>query len=144
MEDTYVRLTNCRLHLFRFSASSFSSQYLLLFLKSSRSFVLLLPTLFTSVICPSMASWRQFFLIIRPIQLAFLCRILFRRVLFFPVCSRTSSIVHFSVYFIFSILLQHQISKLSKYFRSNFLSENILRNVVLEENGEDRMVRKSN
>ena len=33
------------------SASYFSSQYLLLFLKSSRSCVLLLPTPFTSVIC---------------------------------------------------------------------------------------------
>ena len=33
MEDTYVQLINCRLHLFRSSASSFSSQYLLLFLK---------------------------------------------------------------------------------------------------------------
>ena len=38
--------------------SSASSQYLLLFLKSSRSCVLLLPTTFTSNICPSMASWR--------------------------------------------------------------------------------------
>ena len=56
MEDTYVRFINCRLQLFRSSAYSFSSQYLLLFLKSSRSCVLLLPTPFTSVICPSMAS----------------------------------------------------------------------------------------
>jgi hypothetical protein len=32
-EDTYVRLINCRAHLFRTSASSFNSQYLLLFLK---------------------------------------------------------------------------------------------------------------
>ena len=31
MEDTYVQLINCRLHLFRSSASSFSSQYLLFF-----------------------------------------------------------------------------------------------------------------
>ena len=59
MEDTYVQLINCRLHLFRSSASSFSSQYLLLVLKSSRSCVLLLPTHFTSVICPSMASSRR-------------------------------------------------------------------------------------
>ena len=35
----------------------FSSQYLVLFLKSSMSCVLLLPTSFTSVICPSMGSW---------------------------------------------------------------------------------------
>ena len=31
MEDTYVRLINCRLRVFRFSVSSFSSQYLLLY-----------------------------------------------------------------------------------------------------------------
>ena len=69
----YVRLINCRFHLFRFSASSFSSQCLLLFLKSSRSCVLLLlPTHFTSVICPPMASWRrQFLLRIWAIQLTF-------------------------------------------------------------------------
>ena len=34
MEDTYVRSINGLLHLFRSLASSFSSQYLLLFLKS--------------------------------------------------------------------------------------------------------------
>ena len=55
----YVRLINVRFQLFRYSASSFSSQYLLLFLKSSRSCVLLIPTPFTSVICPSMASRRR-------------------------------------------------------------------------------------
>ena len=114
MVDTYVRLINCRLHLFRSSASSFSSQYLLLFLKSSWSCVLLLPTPFTSVICPSMASWRkQFLLRIWPIQLTFLRRLLFRSVLSYTV-------KNFSDHFIFSILLQNHISKLSKYFRSNF------------------------
>ena len=41
------------------SSSIFSFQYLLLFLKSSRSCSHLLPTPFTSVICPSMASWRK-------------------------------------------------------------------------------------
>jgi hypothetical protein len=49
MEDTYVRLINCRFYLP-------PSQYLLLFLKSSSSSIVLLPTPFTSVICPSMAS----------------------------------------------------------------------------------------
>ena len=94
MEDTYVQLINCRLHLFRSSASSFSSQYLLLFLKSSRSCVLLLPTPFTSVIRPSMASWkRQFLRRIWPNQLAFLRRILFRSVLFSHIKSRTCSSV---------------------------------------------------
>ena len=55
MEDTYVRLINCSFHLYRSSASSFGSKYLLLFPKSSRSCVLL-HTPFTSVICRSMAS----------------------------------------------------------------------------------------
>ena len=54
-KDLWKILMNCRLHLFRSSASSFSSQYFLLFLKSSRSCVLL-PTPFTSIICPLMAS----------------------------------------------------------------------------------------
>ena len=88
------------------TASSFSSQYLFLFLKSSRSCVLLLFTPFTSVICPSVASWRrQFLLRIGPIQLAFLWRILFRSVLFSPIRSRTCSLVSFSDHFTFSILL---------------------------------------
>ena len=97
MEDTYVRLVNCRLHPFRSSASSFSSQYLLLLLKSSRSCVLLLlPTPFTCVISPLMALWRrQFLLRIWPTQLAFLRRILFRSVLFSPIRFLTSSLVTF-------------------------------------------------
>ena len=93
MEDSYVQLINCRLHLFRSSASSFSSQYLLLCLISPKSYVLLLPTPFTSVICSSMASWRkQFLLRIWPFQLAFLHRILFISVVFSPIRSRTSSV----------------------------------------------------
>ena len=98
----YVRLINCRLHLFRSSASSFSSQYLL-FLKPSRSCVLLLPTPFTSVICPSMASWRrQFLLRIWPIQLAFLRRILFRSILFSPMVKNL-----FISYFLWPFYLLH-------------------------------------
>ena len=109
-EDTYVWLINCRLHLFRSSASSFSSQYLLLFLKSSRSCVCILPPLFISIICPSMASWTgQFLLRIWPNQLAFQCKILFRSDVFSPIRSRTCSLVTFSDHFIFSILLQHHI-----------------------------------
>ena len=99
MEDTYVRLINCRLHLFRSSAYSFSSQYLLLSLKSSRICVILLPTPLTSVIRPSMASCRrQFLLRIWPIQLAFLRRIFFRSVLFSPIRSRTCSLVTLSLW----------------------------------------------
>ena len=60
----------------------------------------------------------NFFLI--QIQLAFLHRILFRSVLFSPLCSRTSSLVTFSDHFIFSILVQHHISKLFKYKSNNF------------------------
>ena len=112
-------IENYRFHLFWFSASSFNSQYLLLFLKSSRSCVLFLPTPFTSVVCPSR---RQFLLRIWPIQLAFLSRILlFRRVLS-PICPRTCSLVTFCDHFIFFILLQQHIFKLSKCFHSNFLS----------------------
>ena len=126
MEDTYFRLVHCRLHLFRSSASSFSSQYLLLFLKPSRSCVVLLPTPFTSVIFPSMPSWRrQFLLRIWAIQFTFLRRILFRSVLFSPIRSRTGSLVTFSDHFIFSVFLQNYLSKPSKYFRSNFLSVQI-------------------
>ena len=55
MEDTYVRLINCRFHLLRSSASSFSSQYLL-FLKSHLAvflFFLLISLL------PSVLQWKQ-------------------------------------------------------------------------------------
>ena len=52
----------------------------------------------------------------------FLRRILFVSDIFFPVCSRTSSLITLFDHFIFSILLQHHISGISKYFRSNFLS----------------------
>ena len=49
----YVHVINVRFQIFQSSVYSFSSEYLLLFLKSS-SCVLFLPTLLTSVICPSM------------------------------------------------------------------------------------------
>ena len=45
------------------SAFSFSSKYLLLFLKPRRCCVLFLPILVTSLICPSMASWSRQFLL---------------------------------------------------------------------------------
>ena len=123
MEDTYVWLIKCRFHLFRSSASSFSSQYLLLFPNSSRNWVLLIPIHFTSVICPSLASWRrQFLLRIWRIQLTFLRSILFKSVPFSSTYSTFCSLVTFSGHFIFSILLQHHISKLSEYFSFNFLS----------------------
>ena len=46
--------------------------------------------------------------------------------LYVPVCPTTCSLVSFSARCIFSILLQHHISKLSKYFRSSFLSVQML------------------
>ena len=57
--------------------------------------------------------------------ISFLRRILFRSVFFSPIRSRTLSLVTFSYHFIFSILLQQHISKLSKHFCSNFLSVQI-------------------
>ena len=50
----YVCVINCVLQIFPSLACSFNAQYLPLFLKSSKRFVLLLPIPFTSVICPSM------------------------------------------------------------------------------------------
>ena len=109
--------------LFQYSASSFSFQYLLLFLKLSKNFVLLLPIPFTLVIYLSILLWiRQFPLRICLVQLVLLCRILFRSVVFSSIHSRTSSLVTFSDHIIFSILLQYHSSKLSKYFHYNFLS----------------------
>ena len=70
----FFRVINCRFHLFRSSAFSFSSQYRILFLKSSRSCVLL-PTLLNSAIFPSVSSWRRQFLSIWPTQLDLLRRI---------------------------------------------------------------------
>ena len=58
--------------------------------------------LFTSVISPSVVSWkRQILLKLWPIQLAFVCRILFRNVVFSPIHSRTCSLVNFSDYLFF-------------------------------------------
>ena len=121
--DFFLRVTNCQFHLSLSSVSSINSKYLLLFLKSSMSCVLILPTPFKSVISPSIASWRrQFLLRICPTQLALLLRILFRSLLNSSAHTRTSSsLVIFSDHFNFSFLLHHHILKLSKYFRSNFL-----------------------
>ena len=58
---------------------------------------------------------RQFLLRIWPIKFDFLRKILLGM-------SRTCWLVTFSDHFIFSILLQHNISKLSKYSRSIFLN----------------------
>ena len=67
--------------------------------------------------------WRRRFLLkIGPIKLTFVRSILFKSLLFSPIRSRTASSFTFSDNLIFSVFLQHYISKLSKYFRSKFLS----------------------
>ena len=100
----YVRL--CRSYLLRSSASSFSSQYLLLFLRSSRSCVLLLPILFTSVSLSFNCIIKKaiFFLENYQFNLLFLSRTLFRGILFSLIHSRTSSLV---TYFLWSFYLLH-------------------------------------
>ena len=110
------------LHIVRSRASCFKWEYTLLSLRSSNSFLRLLPRLLvTSIspfIFPSVTCFRrQFHRKMWPIQLAFRylisCRIF--------LCSLTLSnffISHISVQLIFSILLQHHISKLSRYFWS--------------------------
>ena len=119
------RLINCCFPLF--SIFSFLLLFhLLLFLKSSNSCVLLLlSTPFTSVIIHSMASWRrQFLLRIWSTQLVF------RQGYYLEMSSSLlTSLVTFSDHFIFSIFLQHHISKFSKYFRSNFLMPRSLSNM---------------
>ena len=76
---------------------------------------------FTSIICPSMASQRRNFFSGYD-QFDLLFYIGYYLEVSFSICSRTCSLVTFSDHFIFSILLQHHISKLSKYLHSNFLS----------------------
>ena len=90
------------------SAISFSSQNLL-FLWSLRSCILLLlPTSFTSVIRPSIVSWkREFFLRICPIQLAFLAGYCVEVSYVLVYVQELLQLVTFSYHFIFPILLLH-------------------------------------
>ena len=111
------------LHTVQSTASSFKWQYPLLSLTSSSSFLRLLPRLPVTSIrpfnFPSITRCRRQFLHkMWPIQLAFRflisCRIFFCSL----TLSNTSSFLTWSVQMIFSILLQHHISKLSRYFWS--------------------------
>jgi len=107
------------LHIVLSRASSFKWGYPLLSLRSSSSFLYLLPhllaTSISTFIFPSITCFRrQFLRKLWPIQLAFhfliSCRIF--------LCSLTlsnTSFLTWSVQLIFSILLQHHISKLSRY-----------------------------
>ena len=107
----------------RSRASSFKWEYHLLFLRSSPSFSRLLPRLlFTSIspfIFPSITCFRsQFLRKIWPIYLAFRFLISCRIFLCSLTLSNTSSFLTWSVQLIFSIFLQHHISKLYRYIWS--------------------------
>ena len=109
------------LHTVRSRISSFNWQYPLLSLRSSSSFLRLLPRLLVTSICPFIfpsitCCRRQFLLKMWPIQLAFHFVISCRIFLCSLTLSNTSSFLTWSVQLIFSILLQHHISKLSTRF----------------------------
>ena len=111
------------LHIVRSRASSFKWEYPLLSLSSSSSFLRLLSRLIvTSIspfIFPSITCFRrQFLRKMWLIQLAFRFLISCRIFLCSLTLSNTSSFLTWSVQLIFSILLQHHISKLSGYFWS--------------------------
>ena len=115
------------LHIVRSRASSFKWGYPLLSLRSSNSFLRLLPCLpITSIppcIFPSVTRCRrQFRRKIWPIQFAFHLRISCRIFLCSLTVSNTSSFLTWSVQLIFSILLQHHISKLSWLYHTNKIS----------------------
>ena len=108
------------LHVVRSKASSFKWQYPLLSLRSSSSFLRLLPrllvTFISSFVFPSITCFRrQFLRKMWPIDLAFCFLISFRIFLWSLTLSNTSSFLTWSVQLIFSILLQHNFSKLSSY-----------------------------
>ena len=109
------------LYIVRSSASSFKWEYPLLSLRSSSSFLRLLPRLLVTSIPPfiflSITRRRiQFLRKIWPIQLAFRLFISRRIFLCSLTLSNTSSFLTWSVQLIFSILLQHHISKLRRCF----------------------------
>ena len=104
------------LHIVRSKASSFKWEYPPLSLRSFSSFLLLLPRLISPFIFPCFR--RQILRKMWPIQLAFRFRISRRIFLCSLTQSNTSSFLTWSIQLIFSILLQHHISKLSTYFWS--------------------------
>ena len=111
------------LYKVRSRASSFKWEYPLLSLRSSSSFLRLLPRLLVTSISPFIFHLitcfrRQFLRKIWSIQLAFRFLISCRIFLCSLTLSNTSSFLIWSVQLIFSILLQHHISKLSRYFWS--------------------------
>ena len=116
-------LPNWALQIVRSITFSFKCEYPLLSLRSSSSFLRFLPRLpVTSIppfIFPSITCCRRQFLCkMWPIQLAFRFLISCRIFLCSLTLSYTSSFLTWSVQLIFSILLQHHISKLSRCFWS--------------------------
>jgi hypothetical protein len=111
------------LHIVWSRVSSSKREYPLISLRSSNSFLCLLPRLPLSPISPFIFSSitcyrRQFLRKMWPIQFAFPLRISCR---IFPcsfTLSNTSSFLTWSVQLIFSILLQYHILELSRCFRS--------------------------
>ena len=109
-----IPLPKRAVHIVRSRASSFKWEYPLLSLRSSNSFLRLLPCLpVTSIppcIFPSVTPCRrQFLRKTWPIQFAFRLRISCRIFLCSLTLSNTSSFLTWSVQLIFSILLQHHI-----------------------------------
>ena len=109
------------LHIVRSRASSFKWKYLLLSLRSSSSFLRLLPRLpVTSIppfIFPSITRCiRQFLRKMWPIELACRVPISCRIFLCSLTLNNTSSFLTWSIQLIFPILLQHHISKLPRCF----------------------------
>jgi len=110
-------------HIVRSRASSFKWEYPLLSLRSSNSFLRLLPCLPVTSIPPSIFPLvtrcrRQFRRKMWPVQFPFRLRISCRIFLCSLTLSNTSSFLTWSVQLIFSILLQHHVSKLSRCFWS--------------------------
>jgi len=120
-DDRSKPLPKPALHTVRSIASSFKWEYPLISLRSSSSFLRLLPRLpVTSIppfIFPSITPCRRQFLHkMWPIQLAF-CLLISRRIFLCSLTlSHTSSFLTWSVQLIFSILLQHHISELYRCF----------------------------
>ena len=117
------------LHIVRSRTSSFKWQYPLLSLRSSSSFLRLLPRLpVTSIlpfIFPSITRCRRQFLRKYDQSLAFRLLISCRIFLCSLTLSNNSSFLTWSVQLIFPILLQHHISKLSRCFWSTARSVQI-------------------
>ena len=121
--DRFKASSKAALHTGRSRAFSFKWEYPLLSLRSSSSFLRLLPRLpVTSIhpfIFPSITRCRrQFLRKMWPIQLAFHFLISCRIFLCSLTLSNTYSFLTKSVQLIFSIFLQHHISELSRCFWS--------------------------